>query len=77
MLATLPHFQARYPVDAPPTKARTPTSMVLCTSHSLLSPARCAGVDQQAAPDVTPPGAHMTESNVVMVVREDDLPGYE
>ena len=38
-----------------------PTSMVPCTSHSLLSPARRAGVDQQAAPDVAPAAAQTAD----------------
>ena len=44
---TLSRFQTHSPVDARTTKVRTPTSKVQCTSHSLLSPARRAGVDPQ------------------------------
>ena len=74
---TLPHFQACSYADASTTKARKPTSDAPGSSHKLLAPARRAGVDAQAAPDVAPPGAHMAESNFVMVVSEDELPGYE
>ena len=76
-LRTYAHFQARSHADASTTKARTPTSDAPDSSHKLLSPARRAGVDQQAAPDAAPLGAHMAESNFVMVVSEDELPGYE